>query len=57
METASPLRNRDDLDLRFLTTLTTFQAPQNLAVEQVRIEHWLPFDDATAAACRALAGG
>ena len=42
-------------DLRFLTTVTAFQAPQNPAVEQLRIEHWLPYDDATAAACRALA--
>lgn len=42
-------------DLRFLTTVTTFQAPQNLAVEQLRIETWLPYDEPTAAACRALA--
>jgi transcriptional regulator with XRE-family HTH domain len=46
---------RDDIDLRFLTTITAFQAPQNLAVEQLRIEHWFPYDEATGAACRALA--
>lgn len=47
---------RDDLDLRFLTMITAFQAPQNLAVEQLRIETWFPYDEATADACRALAG-
>jgi transcriptional regulator with XRE-family HTH domain len=46
---------RDDLDLRFLTTVTAFQAPQNVAVEHLRIETWFPYDEATAAACRALA--
>lgn len=42
-----------DLDLRFLTTVTAFQAPQNVAVERVHIETWFPYDAATAAACRA----
>lgn len=41
-------------DLRFLTMITSFQAPQNVAVEHVRIESWFPYDDATAAACREL---
>lgn len=45
---------RDGLDLRFLTTITAFQAPQNVAVERLRIEQWFPYDDATAAACREL---
>jgi transcriptional regulator with XRE-family HTH domain len=45
---------RDGLDLRFLTTITAFQAPQNVAVEHLRIETWLPYDEATAEACRAL---
>lgn len=45
---------RDDLELRFLTTVTAFQAPQNVAVEQLRIEQWFPYDEPTAAACRAL---
>ena len=44
-----------DLDLRFLTMVTAFQAPQNVAVERLRIETWLPYDDATAQACRRLA--
>lgn len=46
---------RDGLDLRFLTTITAFQAPQNVAVERLRIEQWFPYDAATAAACRELA--
>jgi transcriptional regulator with XRE-family HTH domain len=43
-----------DLDLRFLAMVTAFQAPQNVAVEQLRIETWFPYDDATAAACEDL---
>ena len=46
---------RDDLDLKFLTTVTAFQAPQNIAVEQLRIEQWFPYDEETAAACAGLA--
>ena len=46
---------RDGLDLRFLTMVTAFQAPQNVAVEHLRIETWFPYDDATAARCRELA--
>ncbi|MFO0633465.1 MAG: helix-turn-helix transcriptional regulator [Nannocystaceae bacterium] len=42
--------------LAFLTTLTVFQAPQNAALEELRIESYYPLDDATEAACRALAG-
>ena len=44
------------LDLRFLTMITAFQAPQNVAIEHLRIETWFPFDAATADACRQLAG-
>ena len=44
----------DTLDLRFLTMITAFQAPQNVAVEHLRIETWFPYDAATAEACRAL---
>ncbi len=45
----------DDLDLRFLTMITAFQAPQNVALEHLRIETWFPYDEATADACRRLA--
>ncbi|MEZ5177977.1 MAG: helix-turn-helix domain-containing protein [Acidimicrobiales bacterium] len=48
---------REGLELRFLTTITAFQAPQAVAVEHLRIETWLPYDHATAEACRALAPG
>lgn len=44
-----------DLDLRFLTMVTAFQAPQNVAVEQLRIETWFPYDDATTEVCLMLA--
>jgi transcriptional regulator with XRE-family HTH domain len=47
---------RDDLELRFLTMVTAFQAPQNVAVEHLRIETWFPYDEVTAARCRELAG-
>ena len=43
------------LDLRFLTTVTAFQAPQNVATEQLRVEHWFPLDDTTADACHRIA--
>jgi transcriptional regulator with XRE-family HTH domain len=48
---------RDDvgLDLRFLTMITAFQAPQNVAAEHLRIETWFPYDEATSAACHRLA--
>jgi transcriptional regulator with XRE-family HTH domain len=46
---------RGDLDLRFLTMVTAFQAPQNVAVQRLRIETWFPYDEATASACRGLA--
>ncbi len=43
------------VELRFLTTVTGFQAPQNVIVDQLRIETWLPYDEATMAACREMA--
>lgn len=45
----------DDLDLHFVTMVTSFQVPQNVLAESLRIETWLPADDATAAVCRMLA--
>lgn len=47
---------RGELDLRFLTMITAFQAPQNVAVEELRVEMWFPYDDPTAEACRRFAG-
>lgn len=50
-----PLRLvRDNLELAFLTTLTVFDAPQNVTLEEIRIESYFPLDDATAAACERL---
>ena len=46
----------DGFELRFLVTATAFEAPQNVAVEQLRIETWFPYDEATAQTCRELAG-
>lgn len=48
---------RDDLELSFLTTLTVFQAPQNVTLDELKIESYYPLDEATAAACRRLAAG
>jgi transcriptional regulator with XRE-family HTH domain len=46
---------RDALDLGFFTTMTAFNAPQNVTLEELRIESWFPADDATAASCERLA--
>ena len=45
-----------DVDLRFITLVTAFQAPQNAAVEELAVEAWFPADEDTAALMRALAG-
>lgn len=50
------VRLRDgDLDLGFLTALTQFNAPQNVTVEEIRIESYYPVDDATVRDCVELA--
>jgi transcriptional regulator with XRE-family HTH domain len=46
---------RHDLEFRFLTLVTAFQAPQNVAVEQLMIETWFPADQATVEAVAQLA--
>lgn len=38
---------KDDIEARFITTVTVFQAPQNLAVDGLQIESWFPADDQT----------
>jgi transcriptional regulator with XRE-family HTH domain len=43
------------LDLGFLVTVTVFSAPQNVTLEELRIESFFPIDDATARACEELA--
>ena len=56
-EPVLPIRlQRDGQSLGFLTTVTVFNAPQNVTVEELRIESYFPLDDATRRACEALAG-
>src|SRR6266851_5628429 len=49
--------NRDDLELAFLTTLTVFNAPQNVTLEELCLESYFPLDEATARACERIARG
>ncbi len=42
---------RDRLKLSFLTTLTVFNAPQNVTLEELRLESYFPLDDETARSC------
>ncbi len=43
-------------DLRFLTTITMFNAPQNAALQELTIESYFPLDEATARFCEMAAG-
>ena len=43
---------KDDVELRFFSTLTSFGTPHDVALEELRIECSFPADAATAAACR-----
>jgi hypothetical protein len=46
------LRLRVDRDeLAFLATITAFSAPQNVTLDELRIESYFPLDEATAGAC------
>ncbi|WP_370246815.1 helix-turn-helix domain-containing protein [Nocardioides sp.] len=40
----------------FVLMMTVLQAPQAVALQDLRVESWFPADDATAQACRALVG-
>jgi hypothetical protein len=46
---------RGDVEVAFLTTITTFNAPQNATLEELRVESYFPLDDATSRACQHLA--
>jgi transcriptional regulator with XRE-family HTH domain len=46
---------RDELDLSFLTTVTAFNAPGNVTLDELRIESYFPLDRATEQACLRLA--
>lgn len=45
----------DGEELSFLTTMTMFSAPQNVTLDELRIETYFPLDDATVAACARMA--
>ncbi len=45
---------KGDLALSFFTTVTAFSAPQNVTVEELRIESYFPHDDHTAQTCAQL---
>jgi hypothetical protein len=38
----------------FLTTLTSFSSPQDVTLDELRIESYFPLDDATAQLCERL---
>ena len=42
---------RDELRMSFFTMMTAFNAPQNITVEELRIESYFAFDDATHNLC------
>jgi transcriptional regulator with XRE-family HTH domain len=42
---------KGELELGFLTTLAVFSAPQNVTLEELRIESYFPLDEQTARAC------
>jgi transcriptional regulator with XRE-family HTH domain len=45
---------RGSLTLSFLTTVTAFSAPQQVTLEELRIESYFPLDDRTRLACAEL---
>jgi hypothetical protein len=45
---------RDGARVRFLTTLTMFNAPLDVTFEDIQLESYFPVDDATEALCRKL---
>ncbi len=46
---------RDGRRLAFMTTLTSFSAPQNITLEELSIESCFPLDEGTVETCRWLA--
>ena len=54
-----PLMNtifgKEDVELRFFSTITTFGTPHDVTLEELRIECMFPADDATAEFCRKMA--
>ena len=48
---------RDGLRARFLTTMTMFNTPLDVALEDLRLESYFPVDEVTEGLCRELCGG
>ena len=48
---------RDEMRAGFLVTVTTFAAPQQVTLEELRIESCFPLDDTTRVLCERLARG
>src|SRR5262249_14001183 len=46
---------KGELELAFLATVTVFSAPQNVTLEELRLESYFPLDEATARACERAA--
>ena len=42
---------RDELSLSFLTTVTVFNAPQNVTLDELKIDSFFPLDEETARTC------
>jgi hypothetical protein len=53
--TFSLVLKRDALVLRFFMVVTAFSAPQQITLDELRIESYFPVDDATQLACERLA--
>ena len=45
----------EQFEVAFLTTITTFNAPNNVTLEELRIESYFPLDSSTEAICKRLA--
>ena len=48
---------KDDVELRFFSTITTFGTPRDVTLEELHIECSFPADQSTATVCRALFSG
>lgn len=48
---------RDDRELRFFSTITTFGTPRDVTIDELHIECCFPMDEATTELCRSLAEG
>jgi transcriptional regulator with XRE-family HTH domain len=46
---------RGDIEIGFITTVTVFDAPQNLTLSELHVESYFPLDEKTARYCEALA--